>query len=558
MGTTSEKLTYLNTTKTKIKDAINLSGANITTEPFRQYENKIKQSYLDIMNNGIDVIWDNWEKVVGEGTELTLNNTEQAPMKVLLKGNTYQDSTTGKNILDDTTIKRTVPSSGSISVRINMTITAGTYRFGCFVDGQFVSTSNIYSFLFRNGDTNIVGTGNPNNAITITQEQAQQVDNVLAYFNSTFTDTYKGKQITGYMLVSGSTLGEYEPYTGGNPAPNPDFPMPVHVVSGDNEVIVSNGDNTQSTTYPINLPEGMFLGSIGDYKDRFFKTSGYNLFNKDTVTNDAFLLADGTVEANHTGYYVSDYIPVTANTGYYKKYSASARAKYYNSNKEPLNTTTYQDISIGGEAGNFTTPDNAYYLRITFTPSATVTLNNFMILKGTYTSSTLPPFEPYGTNEWYLEKKIGKVVLDGSETWVLWNLTSETLQRFYTNLLDDRRVETGMQSFSLCDRFTYYNDSTKQGFNWSQTNGIYKQVVIRINRDKLSTVDVAGFKSWLANNEVNIYYVLATPTYTKIEGTLESQLEEVYRAKSKEGQTNISQTNNDLPFILDVSALKEI
>ena len=36
--------------------------------------------------------------------------------------------------------------------------------------------------------------------------------------------------------------------------PTPDNPIPVNVVSGDNEVVVSNSDGTQSQTYPINLP----------------------------------------------------------------------------------------------------------------------------------------------------------------------------------------------------------------------------------------------------------------------------------------------------------------
>ena len=35
------------------------------------------------------------------------------------------------------------------------------------------------------------------------------------------------------------------------------------------------------------------------------------------------------------------------------------------------------------------------------------------------------------------------------------------------------------------------------------------------------------------------------------------QLNELEKAQSKENQTNISQVNNDLPFIISASALKE-
>lgn len=48
-------------------------------------------------------------------------------------------------------------------------------------------------------------------------------------------------------------------------------------------------------------------------------------------------------------------------------------------------------------------------------------------------------------------------------------------------------------------------------------------------------------------------------TYTKITGTLAEQLEYVYQLmKSYKGQTNISQINNDLPFIIDSTALKDL
>ena len=45
------------------------------------------------MNNGIDTIWNNWEKVTGSGTSISLSPTLKAPMKNELKGNTSQTGT---------------------------------------------------------------------------------------------------------------------------------------------------------------------------------------------------------------------------------------------------------------------------------------------------------------------------------------------------------------------------------------------------------------------------------------------------------------------------------
>lgn len=68
---------------------------------------------------------------------------------------------------------------------------------------------------------------------------------------------------------------------------------------------------------------------------------------------------------------------------------------------------------------------------------------------------------------------------------------------------------------------------------------------------------MAGFKTWLGTNNPKVLLEAATPTYNKItyEPLLE-QLEAFYRAKSQEGQTNISQENNDLPFEIEASALE--
>lgn len=48
---TSDKLTYLNETKNKLKEAINLTNANITNDTFRSYEYKLKKGIINTLNN---------------------------------------------------------------------------------------------------------------------------------------------------------------------------------------------------------------------------------------------------------------------------------------------------------------------------------------------------------------------------------------------------------------------------------------------------------------------------------------------------------------------------
>ena len=95
MGTTAEKLTYLNTTKEKIRDSINLTGANLTSEDtFRSYATKLNKGLIDIINNGIDNLYSNFPKVSGIGSNLSLTPTYEAPMRSeIYYGDTLQNGT---------------------------------------------------------------------------------------------------------------------------------------------------------------------------------------------------------------------------------------------------------------------------------------------------------------------------------------------------------------------------------------------------------------------------------------------------------------------------------
>lgn len=170
-----------------------------------------------------------------------------------LTGNTEQTTYSGKNLLNDTTAQRTIPSSGSFNATIPMTVGAGTYSFGAFADGAFCPEANYYVFQFRNGSTPIVQSSTPPTPMTLTAQEASQVDNMFLYFNANFTGRYGGKHLTA-MVCSGSTLGDYEPYTGSTssqitPSPNPDYPQSISTVTGAQTVVVT-GKNLLDTSDP--------------------------------------------------------------------------------------------------------------------------------------------------------------------------------------------------------------------------------------------------------------------------------------------------------------------
>jgi hypothetical protein len=85
-----------------------------------------------------------------------------------------------------------------------------------------------------------------------------------------------------------------------------------------------------------------------------------------------------------------------------------------------------------------------------------------------------------------------------------------------------------------------------------------KTVVLNINRTLLSEESVAGFRNWLSTNLPIAYYQLATPTYTLLNDTLQEELNIIEKLLSYKGQTNISQENDDLPFDMVATALKDL
>lgn len=146
---------------------------------------------------------------------------------------------------------------------------------------------------------------------------------------------------------------------------------------------------------------------------------------------------------------------------------------------------------------------------------------------------------------WYLEKNIGKAVLDGSESWVLENNGTFGTRNSY--FYDRKLFSTSFEGL-LCN---YYKVAGSGDYyiRWRGSN----EYNVDINNKDISTV--ADFKTWLSTHNTAVYYVLATPTTTEITDTeLINQLNAFWNAKSKQGQTNII-VEGDLPVIISATAL---
>ena len=121
--------------------------------------------------------------------------------------------------------------------------------------------------------------------------------------------------------------------------------------------------------------------------------------------------------------------------------------------------------------------------------------------------------------QWELIRKIGKVVLNGSEKWNLglgssgWNVNGNTLP-FYAYLIDDKKVN----GHSLTDLFTTSTGSIIIGIDEESFSlGHSNYITIRLKRDKLLTEDANEFKQWLSQNPTTVYYEKGVPEIIPIE-----------------------------------------
>lgn len=328
-----------------------------------------------------------------------------------------------------------------------------------------------------------------------------------------------------------------------------------------NDVQFEKGSKANSYTPFGTTP--IELCKIGNYQDYFAKSDGTNLFDKDNANKlDCLLNGQNGSIANYSGAKLM-YIPCESSTTYTISKIKSARFVVGTSSSTPSNGVTCSVYQANNDATSITITSGTsdkflcvfYYLSSADTLTEQQILDSIMINEG---SSALP-WQPYGVGKWYLHKEIGKVVLNGSENW---SAFASVNYEYQLSLFAGLSTDTSNQYFpALCNKYINHNvaGSSLSNYEFSHFStqpSTVKERFVRFRNNDITTL--ANWKTELQTNNAILYVPLATPTNTEITDTiLINQIEQFYRAQSKNNQTNISQVNNDLGFIISASALKK-
>ena len=154
-----------------------------------------------------------------------------------------------------------------------------------------------------------------------------------------------------------------------------------------------------------------------------------------------------------------------------------------------------------------------------------------------------------------VERNIRHKLLTGAdnEIWVVHNDSDKSTIEFRYNTGSPFIITDS--DLTISDKFIGKSGGNIDRIAWSNDT-----VYITISRNKLATVNVAGLRQWLSNNNVSVQNQLATPVYEEVECDLSKLMLENYENSSLILNSNIPPTvdvryKGELPI---VSATKEL
>lgn len=399
-----------------------------------------------------------------EGKNLTINGApEDAPLSDFkLKGNTEQTTYSGKNLMPypydggglgngitftansdgSVTLNGKNNNSGNSSYRLqaNITFQAGTY--------YFIVPSNT-DVMFSAYDGSRYYDIRSSNNYTLTLSAATTLQYIIIQVARGRTSQFNNYVVHPMMTtISGQTAADYEPYVGGIPAPNPDYPQAAQTVTGENVVKIC-GKNLFNTHAVV---KGRLDNGVIGYASNTTSL---------TSTDDSITF---TVDAAWKGC-ISEAIPVKPNTEYHMKATSSgatigaSAADYYSEE----GWISRKNVPTAALEYNFTTPANCKYVRISWQTSqvGTATISNPQLELG----SSATEFEVFSSQSY--EVNLGKNLLNIqttpapetniSQAGITYTIgedgaitTSGVSTSTYKNLRFDLTLDAGTYFFSGC------------------------------------------------------------------------------------------------------------
>lgn len=328
--------TYIGTSPlTIIKDVQLEEGSKATSyEPFGYIPSNDFPCNISIIPGGNSIQETREEsKSTVTGTEVTVNDTYiNNQTKFNIDGNSYQETTEGYNLLnvpaEYTILSTEAYKKVPISLKANHTY---TIKIGQINTDNTDVTSVLFNFIYNEVEISNSYAYVKLSDLKGTYTPASDVDAVFIYSGDSYAQGAKtNTTYKNLMIYEGTEDKPYEPYTGGIPSPNPDYPQEIT--------------------------------NVGGYD---------NLFDKNNIISGSYVSdSNGAFNANSTSKR-TDYIEIQANS-YYYIYSDKTSGNWgawYDKDKKFIS-----GITLGGKKEIVVnSPANAKYMAFTISYQGNLT-----------------------------------------------------------------------------------------------------------------------------------------------------------------------------------------
>lgn len=499
------------------------SNASTKTEEFNAVADAEKEQFAvqtEAINHHIAVVSDELERVKNDvletGTDTdTFIHLEDSAMaeyqELSVDGVCEQETTSGKNLLniENNSISETLTNVAINNHEIKFTTIANSqYEQTIFFKNILLKANKTYSImrikssevpstmgqleLYKGSDwIKVILDGMVNSGtFTVSEDDIYAVRIKLSNANQ---PSYTGT-ISNIMISEEG--GEYEPYTGGQPSPNPDYPQEIKTIENSLKITSCNKNlwNVDNIEIGAIDQNGVFVNS--DVRARAYYQKIQN--------NDRITISSGISDLSVVPYfYDKNKKFITYNDGWKTMpctFDIVKDAKYvaflFRNSSNTINLDELTQIQL--EPSPTATE---YEQRLQSQITANLPEGEFIgKIDDTHKDTLKVEYnEEDGQYHLMLYKMLKKYTFTGNENIALNNTSSDYIEFIISNLsLNPSNFLPTVSNYFL------YNLNNRIAI--SNNSGIYIRVPVECEID---TVD--KFKTFLLSNEVYVYYVLATP-----------------------------------------------
>lgn len=380
---------------------------------------------------------------------------------------------------------------------------------------QFINETGVIKEFSNTGET----------SFTITQEILNNPNFVMSYgFYGAGGQSIEPGTIKPMLYQDGD--GTWEPFTGGEPSPSPDYSQEIkgigeekdgkysvdvktigkNLVATDGDFVTANCIAIDKSTVKSNIVNSMYSNiTINDkkYLDFIFKNMGNRINFKCDLSNGT----NKTIEiiiygkrTNGSSYFITTGNNLKASAIIPKDFiSLSAVEFRFNRHLENITDKTSVYTNLMAWIGDDDAPFQPYK----------ESLSNIQLDSPLYEGDKIYLED----GELWEYRENAKVVFDGSEdeVWIFDRDELPATMRLCIRVNRSQNIIT-----NPCNKFFLRTHEEYGDYEYIYSNLGSNLIYINIMKSRLKTTDLNGFKEWLKSNPIEVVYKLATPTLKKL------------------------------------------